>query len=222
MYLYGLSATDKERNMSSPDNNSSDFRNSQEDFPASRRFIPVSREDSLEVPREELVMVRKQDLERYKHDLERLEIQHRQELERITKQTRQDLERIARRIEAELRPRAEYLQSLAGTLFGIGAGTAGSIPQFLTAPTLSNWVIPTYAVSAISLCLLSLVFIFIDRNLRRTRKENALNIAQEIRDLVGTESSYRIGTKDAGRPGSRQLRPKPNPRSAGNGDRGAA
>jgi hypothetical protein len=162
--------------MSSPDINPSDWRSKQASYQASSRYIPVSREDSLEVPREELIVVRKQDIEQREQDFERLKHQHRQELERI-----------ARQIDAEFRPRAEYLQSLAGTLFGIAAGAAASIPQFLSAPTVSNWVIPTYAVSAIALSLLSLVFVFIDRNLRRARSGNALRITAEIRDTARKE-----------------------------------
>ena len=118
-------------------------------------------------------MVRKQDLEAREQDIERL---------------KQQLERIARQLEADVRPRGEYLQSLAGTLIGIAAGIAASIPQFLSTPTASNWVIPTYAVSAISLALLSVVFVFIDHNLRRTRRDDALRTAREIRDSIREET----------------------------------
>jgi hypothetical protein len=162
--------------MSSPDINPSDWRSKQAGYQASSLHIPVSREDSLEVPREELIVVRKQDLEQREREFERLKRQHRQELERIAGQ-----------IEVEFRPRTEYLLSLAGTLFGIAAGAAASIPQFLSAPSVSNWVIPTYAVSAIALALLSLIFIFIDRNLRRARSDNALRITAEIRDTARKE-----------------------------------
>src|ERR1700733_11910745 len=106
--------------MSSPDINPSDWRSRQASYQANSRYIPVSREDSLEVPREELKVVRKQDLEQREQDFVRLKHQHKEELERIASQ-----------IEAEVRPRAEYLQSLAGTLIGIAAGAAASIPQFL-------------------------------------------------------------------------------------------
>ena len=192
--------------MGSLDNNSSDRLNSQENTPAGNRYI-ISREDPLEVPREEHIMMRKDDLariesqheqelarleEKYRRELAQLKEQHQQDIQQIRGQIRKDLAQIARRIEADLRQRAGYLQGLAGTLFGIAIGIAGAIPQLLTAPTLSNWVTPTYAVSAASLSLLSIVFILIDHSLRDAHKENVRSIRRDIGDLLEKEPVYQV------------------------------
>lgn len=172
--------------MNSPKDNSSEWHDNDVTPPASSRYIPIAWEDSVEVRSDGFIMVRKQYLEL-------IEEQHRVELDQIRSQHRQELEQIARGVDEELHPRADYLQNLAGTLFGIAAGAACSIPQLMTTSPLSNWVVPTYTVSAIALFLITLILFFIDRSLRAARRKSVRSISQGIRKLLETEPPTEAG-----------------------------
>ena len=166
--------------MSSPDEIPVDWRSNQVSLPTGNRYVIVGPPEVVLVPKQGLVLVRKQDLEH------------------IEKQIRQDLERIEKRIEVELGDRGDYLQNLAGTLFGTAVGIACTIPQLMTASSLSNWVVPIFTVSSIALCFISLILLLIDRNLRAARKKNAISITAEIRDLLGEGSHYHVEPTDDG------------------------
>jgi hypothetical protein len=133
------------------------------DPPADKEHIIISWQDSVPVPRQDLVLVR-----------------------------RQDLERIEKRIATELNPRRDYLQNLAVSLLGTAAGIACAIPQLMTSPPLSSWVVPVFIVVPSALFLVGLILALIDHNLRGTRKEDTLSISQEIRELQGKESQYHV------------------------------
>jgi hypothetical protein len=158
--------------MSSPEDPPRGWRSNQENAPTGDDYIVIGRPERVRVPAQDLICVR-----------------------------RQDLERIERLIAAELNPRPDYLQNLAVALIGTAVGVACAIPGLLESKSLPSWVIPVFVVVPIALSLTGLIFVYMDRNLRRTRKDDALSIAGEVRALRGTESHNHVERTGSGAPG---------------------
>jgi protein-S-isoprenylcysteine O-methyltransferase Ste14 len=103
-----------------------------------------------------------------------------------------DFHRLRRSIE-ELSPPHENIPAAYFALFGAALAIGVAIPPLLTASNLPSWVVPTFIVSAGAFFVLGLILTIVARTLRKGRKEDAKEIAQEMRVI---EESYR-GKKSA-------------------------